>query len=197
MLEIYIHHKFRYAHFARSSSMTSIIMFSLLDLRAWRAYQSRDMLPLLDLRAWRAYQSRDMLARLSSTSSSMRVTISRVSLILIYPLGLVTLGPLFTLSSRKYGKCLLRKATIEHPLNESNSFSRTLGSCQSTYVLASLVPSRTNNACSTTRLRSASHVLHQESLVILPFLLSLCEEFTKNECVFETKCAKRKRSYNA
>ena len=58
VFEIYIHHRPRYAHFARSSNMASILM-----------------LPLLDLRAWRTYWSHDMLARLPSTSSNMRVTI--------------------------------------------------------------------------------------------------------------------------
>ena len=58
VFEIYIHHKPRYVHFARPLSMTSILMLFLLDLRAWRTYQSRDM-----------------LARSPSTSSNMRVTI--------------------------------------------------------------------------------------------------------------------------
>ena len=63
--EIYIHSKPHHARLARPSSISSMPMLILLDPRA----------------CW-AYQSRDMLARPSSTSSNMRVTISRVQPIL-------------------------------------------------------------------------------------------------------------------
>ena len=130
------------------------------------------MLFLLDPRAQRAYQSRDTLARSSSTSSNMRVTTESCTLdIDLCPSRLVTLGPLSELSPRKYERCLLRKTTSEHFLNESSPFCRTLISCLSVCALASLVLLQTSNAFLGTHSRSVSHVLHQESFVILSFLL--------------------------
>ena len=122
---------------------------------------------------------------------------SRVHSILTYFFRLVTLNFLFKLSSRKYEKCFLRKITIEHPFNENNFFFRTLNFCSSTCVFANFVSLQANNVCSKTHSRNVSRVLHRESFVILSFFLSSCEEYTRNEYVFETKCAKQKRSCNA
>ena len=84
MFEIYIHHRPRYAHLARFSSMASIFM-----------------LPLLDPRAWRASLSRDMLAHLPSTSSNMCVTIESRSIdIALLPLTRNIGSPLQTFVSK-------------------------------------------------------------------------------------------------
>ena len=169
-------------------------MFILFDPRAWRAYfcffcstfehdeHINHVTCLLDRQARRAIC---VLRR------------DRVQSILTRLARLVTLNFSFKLSSRKYEKCLLRKTTIEHFLSENNFFFQLLNSCRSICVLVSFTSSRANNVCSTTYSKSVLRVLSRESLVILSFLLSRCEEFTKNEYAFETKCVKRKQNYNA
>ena len=169
------------------------------------------MLILLDLRAYRTYSCSSCsslehdehishMIRLLARQALRAICVLRQSCvhsILIHLFRLVTLSPLFKFSSRKYEKCLLRKTTIEHLFSENNFFFRTLISCSLACALANLVLLRANNVCLKTHSRSVLRASHQESFVILSFLLSSCEEYTRSEYVFEMKCAKQKRSCNA